>query len=301
LSNEKQNIQGVGMGLYIVKKILDSTGGQIEVDSSKELGVIFTVTFPLGIKDEAIDLSVNSTTTPVINPTIPKATDSPYETDKPSLLVVEDNNELLSYLVDALSQNYNVFVADNGQSAIRRLEKIPIPELIISDVMMEPMDGYELLETTLANEKFAHIPFIFLTAKNTSQEKISGLGLGALDFISKPFSIDELKIKIKTVIDLKGRISEATIRDMKKQLSYANLAGTKQKNDEIFNANAVKYGLTAREKEVIMQIQQGLTYEEIGKKLYITRNTVLRHVQHCFDKTATNSKIDLLNKVFSDL
>jgi two-component system, sensor histidine kinase ChiS len=299
LSNEKQNIQGVGMGLYIVKKILDETDGHIEVNSSQELGVIFTVTFPLGVKNEAIGLSVSNTTTPVINPTIPKATDSPYEIDKPCLLLVEDNNELLGFLVNELRGHYNIFVADNGLSAIRRLEKIPVPELIISDIMMDIMDGYELLEKTLANEKFAHIPFIFLTAKNTPQEKITGLDSGALDFISKPFSIDEVKTKVKTIIAQKSRISEAAIREIKKQFSEENQSGAKQRNEKIFNDNVDKYKLSAREKDVIEKLREGLTYKEIGEKLFISERTVVNHIQSIYSKTGVNSQISMLNKVYS--
>jgi len=296
LSNEKQNAQGIGMGLFIVKKVLDSTGGQIEVDSSKELGVIFTITFPMGTKDEATDLpAVINTIMPTIGPTIPKATDSQYEMDKPCLMLVEDNNELLNYLVGELRGHYNVFVADNGLTAINRLEKIPVPELIISDIMMDTMDGYELLE----NEKFSHIPFIFLTAKNTSQEKILGLGSGALDFITKPFSIDELRMKIKTVISQKARISDAAIREIKKRFTDDYHIRIKQKNDEIFNVNTLKYNITAREREVILHIQKGLTNKKIGEQLHIAENTVTTHLQNIYEKTGTSSKIELLNRMFS--
>jgi DNA-binding NarL/FixJ family response regulator len=161
------------------------------------------------------------------------------------------------------------------------------------------MDGYELLEKTLADERFAHIPFIFLTAKNTSEEKISGLDMGALDFITKPFSISELKMKIKTIISQKERISEAAIREIKKQFTDAQHLSKKQKNEEIFDINALKYNLTAREKEVITYIRQGLKYEKIGEILHISERTVTRHVQNIYNKTDSTTKIALIDKMFS--
>jgi DNA-binding NarL/FixJ family response regulator len=251
------------------------------------------------LERETIEPLANTTVAPNIMAVMPKAVDSAYSVNKPCLLVVEDQNELLSYLVGELHDNYNVFVADNGLTAIERLGTMPVPELIISDIMMDKMDGYELLEKTIADERFAHIPFIFLTAKNTSEEKISGLESGALDFITKPFSIVELKMKVKTIISQKARISEAAIRELKKQFTDTHLSNKRQKNEEIFNINALKFGLTAREKELVAYIRKGLKYETIGEILHISERTVTRHVQNIYVKTGSTTKIDLIDKMFS--
>jgi len=300
LSQEKQNAQGMGMGLYIVKKILDFTGGQIQVSSSIGQGVVFSVMLPLSTTYGTIEQQAVGTIVPNISPVMPKAKDSAFSVDKQSLLVVEDQNDLLSYLVGELSENYNVFVAENGLKAIKRLESMPIPELIISDIMMDKMDGYELLEKTLADERFGHIPFIFLTAMDTSKEKISGLGLGALDFITKPFSMEELKMKIRTIINQKTRISEAAVREIKKQFNSEHLVSKKQKNDEMFNMNALKYNLTAREKEIVTYIRQGLKYDDIGKILHISDHTVTRHVQNIYQKIDATTKIGLIDKMYEN-
>jgi two-component system, sensor histidine kinase ChiS len=301
LSNEKQNIQGMGMGLYIVKKILEHMGGDIQVNSSKEIGVVFSVIFPLGQEYDPVTLSSPGSFRPITGAIMRKAKDSAYSVQKACLLVVEDHNDLLSYLVGELCENYNVFIADNGLTAIGRLENIPVPELIISDIMMDKMDGYELLAHTLADEKFAHVPFIFLTAKDTPGEKISGLNRGALDFITKPFSIEELKIKIKTIIEQKKRISKAAIRDTKKQFNDEHHVNTKQKSLDIFNTNILYYRLSSREKEIILYLKEGLAYEKIAEKLHISRHTVNRHVQNIYEKTGVNSKAGLIDKLFFSL
>jgi two-component system, sensor histidine kinase ChiS len=301
LSQEKYNTQGMGMGLYIVKKILDITGGQIQVDSSKEQGVVFRVQLPFCKEKRTNEHLVSSSIVPNINPIMPKALDSAYSVKKQCLLIAEDQNDLLSYLVGELNENYNVFVADNGLAALERLESMPIPELIISDIMMDKMDGYELLEKTLADERFSFIPFIFLTAKDTTEEKVAGLDLGALDFITKPFSIDELKMKIKTIINQKTRISEAAIREVKKQFADTYSLNNKKKFEDIFNLNALKYNLTVREKEIISYIRKGSKYEEIAEILYISDHTVNRHVQNIYKKTDSTTKIGLINKMYKDV
>lgn len=299
LSNEKLNAQGIGMGLYIVKKILDSTGGEIHANSSDKEGVSFTVLLPLNLNHENIVYPKQSVLAMNINAKIQKAFDSSYFTNRKSLFIIEDNEELLGYLAQELSNEYNIFLARNGKIAIEKLEIIPVPDLIVSDIMMDQMNGYEVLSKTIADERFAHIPFIFLTAKDGTNDKIAGLEMGALDFISKPFSMAELKMKIKAIINEKTRISEAVIRNLKKQFTDNHFLKIRQQNDELLNINALRYNITSREKEVIIFIQQGLKYEEIGEKLYISERTVIRHVQNVYKKTASSTKIDMLQKLFA--
>lgn len=295
LSHEKLNQQGVGMGLYIVKKVLDNTGGQIEVESNNEIGVRFTVTMPLSNENEITEQVIENYLAPIIPSNIPVASDSPYDVNKQNILVVEDNNELLSYLVSELQTTYNVFVADNGKTAMDRLQKIPIPEIIISDIMMDKMDGYEFLKISSTFEEYSYIPFIFLTAKNEPKIKNDSYELGALDFITKPFSIEELKLKIKVIITQKQRISKAAIKNIKTQFTNEVLISSKDR----FANNANRYNLTQREKEVVQLVKEGLKYEEIAQKLHISEHTVNRHIQNIYEKTFSNSKLNLLEKLYN--
>jgi two-component system, sensor histidine kinase ChiS len=298
LSHEKLNAQGIGMGLYIVKKILESTNGQIQVTSSKELGVVFTVL--LQLSSERTIVAAPTNTPPVLSTPTPatKAVDSSYLTNRPSILVVEDNNDFLRFLAEQLADSYNIYVACNGVVAIEKLENMPLPELIVSDIMMDKMNGYELLDQTINDERFAHIPFIFITAKDELKEKATSLNKGALDFITKPFMMDELKMKIKAIIDQKKRISAAAIRDMKKEFNGDYHLGSKQRQDDLFNTNALNYNLTDREKEIVLHMKEGMDYEKIAEVLHISKHTVNRHVQNIYEKTCANSKTALFNRLF---
>jgi DNA-binding NarL/FixJ family response regulator len=148
------------------------------------------------------------------------------------------------------------------------------------------------------DERFSHIPFIFITAKAEPKEKIMSLNKGAFDFITKPFLMEELGMKIKAIIEQKNRISAAAIRDIKKQFTNDNLIGTIQKQDDIFNMNALTFNLTDREKEIILLVRDGLDYEKIADSLHISKHTVNRHVQNIYEKTCANSKTTLINKLF---
>lgn len=120
--------------------------------------------------------------------------------DKHTILIVEDYEQLNTLLKNALSDNYEIICTHNGIEALQVLESQPKPDLIISDIHMEEMDGYELFDIVSEINELKNIPFIFLSAKKMRKEKIDGVSRGVVDFIIKPFSIEELKAKIKSIL-----------------------------------------------------------------------------------------------------
>jgi signal transduction histidine kinase len=134
------------------------------------------------------------------------------EKDK-SVLVVEDNRDLASNIARSLAHFYNVFVAYNGQQALDRVQH-KMPDVIISDVMMPEMDGYELCEKIKSDERTQHIPIVLLTAKATVGDKIEGLKHGADQYLAKPFNPNELHAVIDSLL---------TKRELQAQLNKSNL------------------------------------------------------------------------------
>lgn len=148
---------------------------------------------------------------------------------KPAILVVEDNPEISNFLTEALSADYTVITAGNGSRALDCLKEKTV-QLILSDVMMPVMDGFELCEKIKTNLDFSHIPIILLTAKNALQSKIEGLDSGADAYIEKPFSPDHLRAQIANL--LKNRSNIKAYFASSPLVNIKNIAYSKA--DEIF-------------------------------------------------------------------
>lgn len=126
---------------------------------------------------------------------------------KPLLLLVDDNEEILEFLEHELNERYTIIKAFNGQEALEILKENAV-QLVISDVMMPVMDGFELCRIIKTNFDYSHIPVILLTAKNTLQSKIEGLELGADAYIEKPFSPEYLQVQIANLLTNRNKIKE---------------------------------------------------------------------------------------------
>jgi DNA-binding response OmpR family regulator len=196
--------------------------GKIEVESEEGKGTIVTISLPLGkehLKPEEI-INVEQEVEYEKEILIPEAAEGSsrekeqlidiehFEKESlPLLLIVEDNYDVRYYIKDNLKKDYRVFEAVDGEDGWNKsIEQIP--DLIVSDVMMPRMDGLKFCEKLKTDERTSHIPVILLTAKAASSDKIEGIETGADDYIMKPFEPDELRARIKNLIEQRKRIHE---------------------------------------------------------------------------------------------
>ncbi len=128
-------------------------------------------------------------------------------TDKPLLLIVEDNADVITYIEGILRKDYQIETAANGKIGIEKALEL-VPDIIISDVMMPEKDGYEVCETLKNDERTSHIPIILLTAKATQQDKVTGLRVGADAYLQKPFDKTELFVRLEKLVELRKRLQE---------------------------------------------------------------------------------------------
>jgi len=302
INREKSNLQGMGLGLPIVKKVVQSLSGCIKIESNptKSVGTKVVVELPRSFKSITCSTDGVQRQTSLYDIEEIEVFNRPYDQAKKSILLVEDNKAMISFLSKRLSLNYNICYAVNGSEALKKIREAEIlPDLILSDVMMDKMDGYEFVKILLNQDRYKHIPIIFLTAKTGSMDKLRGLKLGAIDFISKPFSFEELNQKIETVL---SSISKQQIA-----LLNLSLAALKRnhKNDSLngsvsqsrFEDRCKLLQFTGREIEVATLILTGKTYKEIAKDLYIAEKTVTKHIQNIFEKANVSNKVELLNKL----
>ncbi|GAA0562847.1 ATP-binding response regulator [Chitinophaga japonensis] len=298
---QKKSAQGMGLGLPMVKKIVDSLQGKIVIDSDprKKKGTRVTVLLNRHVlaRNEAVTEDFRISTSPGLEAPDVNISDTPYDPRKQTILLVEDNQAMISYLLKKLKEKYNVCVAFNGNEALRKVKGYPVPpDLIISDVMMDKVDGFKFARIISESPDYNHIPFIFLSAKFTSKDKLEGLKLGALDYIPKPFRMEELIQKINSVLDnalrQKKSLLNHTIRALQKvaQPELKQAAGG-------FELNCSQYNLTSREVDIARLICGGHSYKEIGDSLFIAERTVKKHVQNIFEKTNVSNKVQLINKL----
>lgn len=197
------NKPGTGLGLSIVKSIVDAHKGCIEVQSVLSKGSSFVVTLPI----ECAEISEQENSVESTETALPKDILSdtlPLETAKHKsvMLIVDDNKEMLSFLSNSFSDQYNILTAEDGVEALEILKENDVT-LIVSDWMMPRMDGGELCRTVRSNQTMSHIPFILLTAKTDVNSKIEGMNCGADAYIEKPFSLQYLEACIKNLVDLR--------------------------------------------------------------------------------------------------
>jgi DNA-binding NarL/FixJ family response regulator len=172
-------------------------------------------------------------------------------------------------------------------------------DLIISDIMMDDMDGMEFCKAVVQNKKHEHVPFIFLTAKTSEKEMIRALKMGAVDYIEKPFMIDEVMLKIDAILNnlRKQRIAVITKAYHSLLAENSNPQHGSIDQTSVFESNCQKYGLTSREVEIITLIGKGQPHKIISDSLNISIRTVDKHVSNIFDKVGVSNKVELINKL----
>jgi signal transduction histidine kinase/ligand-binding sensor domain-containing protein/CheY-like chemotaxis protein/AraC-like DNA-binding protein len=235
-SADKADKKGWGVGLALVKELVGLHRGEIAVESTQSLGTIFTFWIPLGqahltkaeINHHQVDDEDDKSETGYNLPEIQEAVEVlegeiraaqesiPATSDagkKYTVLIVEDNADIRNYVRQILQKEYKILEAENGLEGCEKALATRT-DLIVSDIMMPVMDGYELCRKIKTDFNTCHIPVILLTAKTSDIEKIEGLEKGADDYLTKPFNPVELKKRIENLIELRQQLQRKYRQDI---------------------------------------------------------------------------------------
>ncbi len=228
--------QGSGIGLSIAGEFVKMHGGTIDLESEVGKGSTFTVTLPLR---ESL-----ARVAPVPASNMPAADAAPIDIDlsgekvgkeKPLILIVEDNDEFRQYLKEVFQHEYRILEAANGRIGLdMTLEHIP--DLIVSDVMMPEMDGTELCRTIKTDLRISHIPVVLLTARAEDEQRLQGYQTGADAYVTKPFRLDILRVRITNLISQRERLQKQFQQHVEIRPSEVAVRSM----DEQFVNNAVK-------------------------------------------------------------
>jgi CheY-like chemotaxis protein len=265
-------IVGSGIGLLLVKKYVSLHGGTISCNSQENQGSEFMVVIPhkegpekeksiMVAEPEAViewDNSVNTD----LNTASTKS-----GTRKMNVLIVEDNEELRNFLAGKMGEDFTVFVAGDGEKAWQTIRS-NAPDLIVSDVMMPNKSGFELCELVKSTWETSHIPVILLTALTEKARQMQGLGLGADDYLTKPFDMNLLIQKIRTIIRNREVVREKALKLINRDASDTLLAN--EINDkfvkklmEIAWANLGNSGFDKDEFASGMNVSSSLLYKKV--------------------------------------
>lgn len=267
-NSENIEVEGSGLGLALVKSLVDFLHGEINITSEEKIGTTISVCIPLILKHQqekqAIDIVGNTSVN--INPDlfIENITDlqnQPTISEKKNgvLMIVEDNRELMKFLSKYFTEKFKVITAGNGEQAIEKLKKT-YPDIIISDVKMQNMGGIELCEKIKSNKDTSYIPFILLSGQTDEMYKMKGLNVGANAYLTKPFSLKELDLIITNILE--------NNKNFKSKFSTisAETGEIPETNQDIEFANTVTSIIEDSYKDPNFSIQ------ELAKKIGISRS-----------------------------
>lgn len=266
--------EGTGIGLTLARELARLHGGDISVQSTPSEGSAFTVLLPVSRHAPAAKVPAPfPEEIPVRTNGNGISTFATGKVAKPSLLVIEDNPDLTLYLASLLGHDYRIRSAPNGKAGLDRAQQ-DLPDVIISDVMMPEMDGYEVCRRLKDDLATCHIPIILLTAKSDMNSKITGLEQGADAYLPKPFDEAELRVWLKKLLESRERLRQF----------YTS--GAFLSNQENFLKPDA--GLSGKDRAFLQQLQEkvearfsnpGFTAEMLCGELHLGYHTCLRKVK----------------------
>lgn len=206
------NFPSSGIGLSLVKELIDLMGGRIAVASTPGVGSCFTVSIPIDRNhyEQMPHAELILGDTPRVGEealAVPATSSAEPRAEQPKVLIVEDNRELSDLLRDILSAEYRILTAANGAEGLQAARE-HLPDLILTDVMMPEMDGLEMVRQIKENRELCHLPIIVLSAKSSLDDRIEGLEQGIDDYITKPFVASYLKVRIRHLLKRHRQLRE---------------------------------------------------------------------------------------------
>ncbi|MBQ3635956.1 MAG: response regulator [Bacteroidales bacterium] len=202
-------IFGTGVGLSVAKMAVDSMGGDIRVTSKKGEGTRFDIRLPLKHGKEVYSELGEYKLMPVTELKADAETalvdDVPENEGATRILIVEDSHEVAFYMARQLNKYYHISFAVNGNEGFEKAKAI-VPDLIISDIMMPGIDGYQLCKQIRADELLCHIPILMVTAKVTSNDRLRGIEAGCDGYVEKPFRSEELRVRVEKLLEMRRRL-----------------------------------------------------------------------------------------------
>lgn len=268
--------RGTGIGLAIVKAFTELHHGEVSATSVEGKGSTFTIHIPVRQKGEVTNQpteKIEQLVEPSSAEEVPNQARhideliQPYQTDKPEVLIIDDNIDIRTYLRSVLSEKYNVSEAADGKVGLELARKI-VPDIVLSDIMMPVMDGLAFCQQLKTDKAISHIPVILLTARSLDEQRAEGYEHGADAYLSKPFSLRLLLSRIDNLIESRKKLNQTWSKGVE--------------DDEIGNiSNEIDKSFLKQLRKIIQEnlANSDLSVEHIGDEIGLSRVQLYRKVK----------------------
>ena len=268
--------RGTGIGLAIVKAFTELHHGEVSATSIEGKGSTFTIHIPVRQKGEVTNQpteKIEQLVEPSSAEEVPNQARhideliQPYQTDKPEVLIIDDNIDIRTYLRSVLSEKYNVSEAADGKVGLELARKI-VPDIVLSDIMMPVMDGLAFCQQLKTDKAISHIPVILLTARSLDEQRAEGYEHGADAYLSKPFSLRLLLSRIDNLIESRKKLNQTWSKG--------------DEDDEIGNiSNEIDKSFLKQLRKIIQEnlANSDLSVEQIGDEIGLSRVQLYRKVK----------------------
>ena len=268
--------RGTGIGLAIVKAFTELHHGEVSATSIEGKGSTFTIHIPVRQKGEVTNQpteKIEQLVEPSSAGEVPNQARhideliQPYQTDKPEVLIIDDNIDIRTYLRSVLSEKYNVSEAADGKVGLELARKI-VPDIVLSDIMMPVMDGLAFCQQLKTDKAISHIPVILLTARSLDEQRAEGYEHGADAYLSKPFSLRLLLSRIDNLIESRKKLNQTWSKGVE--------------DDEIGNiSNEIDKSFLKQLRKIIQEnlANSDLSVEQIGDEIGLSRVQLYRKVK----------------------
>ena len=268
--------RGTGIGLAIVKAFTELHHGEVSATSIEGKGSTFTIHIPVRQKGEVTNQpteKIEQLVEPSSAEEVPNQARhideliQPYQTDKPEVLIIDDNVDIRTYLRSVLSEKYNVSEAADGKVGLELARKI-VPDIVLSDIMMPVMDGLAFCQQLKTDKAISHIPVILLTARSLDEQRAEGYEHGADAYLSKPFSLRLLLSRIDNLIESRKKLNQTWSKGVE--------------DDEIGNiSNEIDKSFLKQLRKIIQEnlANSDLSVEQIGDEIGLSRVQLYRKVK----------------------
>lgn len=277
-TDSSDNKTGTGIGLHLTQEFVKMHGGKISLESDPNKKTVFTIEIPTG-KHHLPEYSIIENQNKILESDTESIIDAERTREitarkyNYTILIVEDDQGIREYLSEELSENFQVLTAENGLEALQLMEKQTNITLVLSDVLMPWMNGFELCKKIKASPVLSDIPVILLTALGEIDQRMYGIAEGADDYIRKPFHIDYVKVKIIRLLEERRRLQKKFMQTM--QTGGIPIIENNKKidsSDEIFISQFISLLETSYAKTDI-------SVEKLSEELNISRVHLYRKIK----------------------